>query len=500
MIAVTPVLDIVIPVRDNLPWLRMCLTAISAFTENPYVVTIVDNDSQGAETKRWLDEVPACAKTPEHGRVQVLRLSTNESFSSSVNAGVAAGAAPNIVILNSDAIVTKGWDAAFLADLAHHDVGLTGAQTNAASGAQAIPQLAQQFAGPSFSALIAGGRDFASAPYLIFFAVATRRETWNKIGPLDGKTCRGWGGGEDLDWSWRVIDAGLRCVVSAAFVLHGCSATYTEQGIDPETKSKFEASNIEALVKKHGETRVRRGTRLKSKAMIASFHRTEYVLHDWANCLQANMLDLHMNGWDFQIHRSQRQLIDWARCFAVENALKIGERAWGTPGGNDFDYLVMLDDDHTFPQVAIRQLLVSGKPIVSALAYRRTVNVMDPTKADHSACVFRWSDTTKRDAVTSLDGIEGTGLQRVDATGFGMVAIRMDVILELKRRHPGKKLFDFSVFGEDIGFCKMAGEAGFDTWCDTDLVIGHIGDHVVVDGPYVKRWREQVVAAGGLKR
>jgi GT2 family glycosyltransferase len=496
------VIDIVIPVRDNLPWLRMCLTAIHAFTENPYRVLIVDNDSQEQATREWLREAATCRKIPSHGAVDVVRRGLNDSFSASVNTGVFLGSNRYVVVLNSDAIVTKGWDAAFVADLSHQDVGLTGAQTNLATGAQGAGLgAAARHAGPSLSALVAGGRDMPTAPFLIFFAVAFRRETWNKIGPLDEKTCQGWGGGEDLDWSWRVIDAGLRCVISAAYVLHACSATYAAQGIKPEAKAKLEAANIEALVRKHGADRVRRGQKQQVSVMVALFHRMDMALTKFMHCLIGNATDLVAHGIKVSMSESKRTIIHLAREFSVDNALKVSERRWGA-GGDELDYLIMVDDDHTFPPSAFRQLVSSGKPIVSALAYRRSVSVMDPTRADHSTCVFRWDDPVKRTAVTSLEGIEHTGLQRVDATGFGMVAIRMDVLKALRAKHPtGKeKLFDFAQFGEDIGFCRLAADAGFETWCDTELVIGHIGDNVVVDEPYVKRWREQVAEAGGLKR
>ncbi len=530
-----PLIDVVIPVHDNLPWLRMCLEALRAFTENPTKVILVDNASELPETKKFFDRmiVGSGAKEFERAGLEVaaMRLGANESFSHSVNAGVRLGRAPHVVILNSDALVTKGWDKAFLADLSHDDVGLAGARTapgtaaglQAALGPEARVRPAQStqdnavvHAGPSLVAA-AQGRvcDSPSAPFLIFFAVALRRSTWELVGELDGITCQGWGGGEDLDYSWRVIDHDLRCVISDAYVIHGGSQTYIASGWQAEQKQRAERQNLEALVRKWGEKRVALGLKTQPAVMIAMFHRGEHVLTRWSQCLMAAVMQVQTNGWRILFYTTARTMIDLARDASCRAAIEASDRPW-KPGQTDLDYLLMLDDDHTFDPSAFMRLVSSGKPIVGAWAYRRLVNQNDPTRSDHTSCVFRWHDTQDPTKGTvSIEGLEHTGLQRVDAIGFGMVAIRMDVVRAMKAkadadakaakgpqwagtRHKGA-IFKFEKFGEDIGFCYEAKQLGFDTWVDTDLVIGHIADPVIVDEQYVQRWRKQVVELGGKR-
>lgn len=503
-------LDIVIPVHDNLPWLKLCLGALHAFTRNPYRVIVVDNASVESETRAFLrgkihDDVPP------HGHVQVLHLGTNESFSHSVNAGIQAGSNKNVVILNSDVVVMPDWDTFMLADLVPADVGLVGARTNAAAGFQAMakrPELVAQ-SNPDNAPLHAAGSlqppdragmPTASAPYLIFMCVAMKRATYDKIGPLDGETCRGWGGGEDLDYSWRVQDAGLRCVISAAYVLHGCSQTYTTRKVTSEQKARLEAQNLARLVEKHGLKRVRVGTKTQPKVVVAIFSRTEQTWRLFAQNFMTAYNYACTRGWHVAQFWSTRTMIHLAREQVADYFMKVGEKSV-TGGGVDYDYVVFLDDDHTFPADAIYRLVSSGKDVCGALAYRRQTDQRDPTRADHQSCAFKWGKPDQEGTVLAfpLEGVEHTGLQRVDAIGFGMTAVRMDVFRGLaeKRMRP---FFEFTQkFGEDIGFCAKAGEAGYEIWCDTDLVLGHLGDPILVDEEYVAKWRRECAAAGGRR-
>lgn len=507
-----PLIDVVIPVRDNLPWLRMCLEALRAFTEHPTRIWVVNNASQKGETQNYLSSaydgrtIYDDFAIGEGGscRVDVVHRSVNDSFAASVNAGVALGRAKNVVILNSDAIVQEGWDRAVLTDLAHQDVGITGLRTNNASGPQAQPNAWATHAGPSLVEAIQGRQtDTVTAPLLIFFAVALRREVWEKVGPLDEKTFNTWGGNEDLDYSWRVIDAGYRLVISAGYAIHGCSKTYEALKLTPQ-KAEMERMAQEKLIRKHGEQRCRRGTRDSTPTVaIATFHRGEQTHTKWAKSYASALYKLLTIGWAPYRLEWTRSTIHIARESTVSTVLELAEKSLQA-GGVFADYLVMLDDDHTFTEDAIARLVLSNKPIVGALAYRRLVNQDDPTRADHSACVFRWASLPDgTPGVVGVEGLEKTGLQKVDAIGMGMIAIKLDVLRDMREKAKAKgdpRLFRFDVYGEDIGFCRFAHDCGHEVWCDTDLVIGHLGDPVNVDHEYAKRWREQVKAAGGVRR
>jgi len=139
-------------------------------------------------------------------------------------------------------------------------------------------------------------------------------------------------------------------------------------------------------------------------------------------------------------------------------ALKLGD-----------DYVLMLDDDHTFPYDMLYRMLAHGKDVVAALGFRRA----EP----FGPCVFSWETHKENGNLMVMDrpDLIRKGLQKVDAVGFGAVLIKTEVF---KRLGP-QPWFKFSEVGEDLHFCDLCMQAGIDVWCDTDLVIPHIADEGV---------------------
>lgn len=446
MPANAPLLDIVIPVHDRADWLRLCVQAIETWTANPYHLIVVDNASEETETRSLLAELGKRHTVMRHGR--------NRSFSDSVNAGARVGRAPTLVILNSDVIVQPGWDTHLLQDVAHPEVGLAGARTapGGASGLQADPALGQ----------------VVEPEYLIFFCVAMRREVFEQVGPLDEETCPGWGGGEDLDYSWRVRDAGYRLVVSDAFVFHGAGQTYATQ-MEAAEKARLERSTLYRLSRKHGPERLQAASRGVPKVALGCMSHGSQT----SVAFVESLLKLKKTGslgltpiW------SQRNVVHDARQRIVAMALK-----------TDCTHLLFVDDDMVFPPHLLTRLLSHRRGIVGALAYQRG----EP----HGTCVYNWDDDAN--GHVSLEGIEGSGLLPVDAIGFGAVLIELDVFRELP-----SPWFQFTLgedgMGEDLYFCRQARQAGLQVYCDTDMIIGHQGHPIVVDADYKARYVEQNAA------
>lgn len=142
-------------------------------------------------------------------------------------------------------------------------------------------------------------------------------------------------------------------------------------------------------------------------------------------------------------------------------------------------YTLFIDSDMRFPPDALIKLLLHGKPMVGINACTRSI----PPRF------------TAIKAVTGPNGEAGTilrtepdstGLEAVEGIGFGMVLIRQDVFLALP---PPTELpwfwFDWikghegnTQVGEDVHFCKLVREAGFEILVDHDLSkkIKHIGN------------------------
>lgn len=456
-----PILDIIMLVHDQAAWADLAVRAVEAFTKNPYRLIIVDSASKEQETKMWLEDVG--------DRHTVIHLAENRSFSNGVNIGVARGDAKFVCILNDDAIVTEGWDGALLQEASVKTTGLVGARSNFASGAQMDPNFVGE------------------VPYLVFVCVAMRREVWNAVGPLDEETFDGFSS-EDIDYAWRVKKAGYQLkVAQGAFVLHAGSRTLgklvggtTPAGALTPERAKNDAKYNARLIDKWGKDWVRKYQTTQKKVLVCSYHPTPMTpvafMDDFVN-LKA------LGGYAFNFLRVIRVPIQMARNQVFDYALDQG-----------YDYLVQLDDDARFPADTIRRLLAHGKDVVCALAYQR--------KPPHLTCCFEIGEDGLLGA--NLEGLEHTGLRKVDVSGFHVSCVATSVVKRLRDGvKEGEKIvvpgtryyhggFDNKV-GEDFAVSLNLKKIGVPVYVDTDLIAGHIGDAIVVDEGY----KREFTARGG---
>jgi GT2 family glycosyltransferase len=134
----------------------------------------------------------------------------------------------------------------------------------------------------------------------------------------------------------------------------------------------------------------------------------------------------------------------------------------------EIDYLLFLDSDMVLPMDLIPRLLEADKPIVSALAFKRT----EP----HEPCIFNKCD------------MEGSthyfdypkGLVEIQGVGMACCLIKREVI----EKTPQPWFFPMPEYGEDLAFCIRAKQAGFSIWADTNLVVGHIMSGVIGEEHY----------------
>lgn len=495
-----PLFDIVIPIKERHDYAELCLTAIRNFTPkaHPYHIYIIDNLCKEKATLDLLDR----AKKGEFGPCTILP-GQNKSFSNSINMGVSAGSGKNVVILNSDALVTEGWSSHFLSDLADRTVGMTGARSNAAAGAQGGNSL-----------------DFRDPGYLVCVCTALRREVYEQIGGMDEVTFDGWSG-EDIDLSFKITkQAQMRLKVSEAYVLHGLSKTIVKEVGYGEALAKNNANYTARLVEKWGRKIVVDSTRLKPKVMIFSFSPGHYT----SVAFMQQLMGLRRGtSFDFDYaHYSRSGPIQYTRQAAAESILNINkacEKAEQQP----YEFVCFIDDDQVeIPADALHRLIRHDKDVVGTIAYQRG----EP----YNPCIFNLSDDGVH--VQPIDGYEHTGLRKVDAIGFPMVLIKVSVFERLREfstkkageklgllpirdralldeadllalhearekdrkyfdwldamkflheRDRGRKYFDWGLTGEDLYFCGRCRQAEIPIHVDTDLILGHLGHPQVVN-------------------
>lgn len=456
-----PLIDIVVLVHDRADWAQLCIQSIENFTKTPYRLIIVDMASvEEASKKLFLH----CEKQGH----TVLRLNENRSFSHGVNAGVNLGKSPYVCVFNDDALATESWAEALIQDASPKHIGLVGARSNFANGAQMDPNF------------------IGEPPFLVFVCVAMRREVWDKVGPLDEISFTGFSS-EDVDFSWRVKKAGFELKVSSAFVLHAGSRTLmATTAPDAAARNRNNEKYNQVLLEKWGKEWVDSHTKVKQNGLVASFHAEEMTRVRF----MGSVVGLRNSGGvEFSYYQHSRSPIHIARQLVCDYAYDKG-----------FDWLVMLDDDATFPPDLLRRFLVHQKEVVCALAYQR--------HAPYLSCAFEYVDDGPKGQ--PLEGIEHTGLRKVDVSGFHCSMIKTSVIKKLRdgvKDKDGKVLVEgtrsyFGGFGEkgedgkplnigeDFQFSKALRRVGVKIYCDTDLISGHLGSPVHVDEGYKKAFKE----------
>jgi cellulose synthase/poly-beta-1,6-N-acetylglucosamine synthase-like glycosyltransferase len=186
--------DIIIVVRDQLPYLKMCIESVREHTKD-YTLYIWDNGS-GKETKEYLEQIQKehVMSESKDWDIEVWTSEKNEGFIKPNNRLAHEGQGEYIILLNSDTKVFKHWDTAMVGWLQHNEevaqVGYWGGHL-----------------GPDGRGF--GGDNGYEIDYIPGWCFCISRETYNKHGlfddaNLDFAYC------EDADFSLRLLESGKK--------------------------------------------------------------------------------------------------------------------------------------------------------------------------------------------------------------------------------------------------------------------------------------------------
>ncbi len=218
--------SIVLVTFGQLALTRACIESIRRCTPEAHEVIVVDNGSTDGtlEYLRGLAEVHVI----ENGR--------NLGFPAAANLGMRLARGQQVLLLNNDVVVTRGWLGRLARGLRSAcDIGLAGPCANSVSGPQRVAtSYGEDLRGlEKFAAQWAGEneRRIVDAQRLVGFCLLIRRDVIDRIGLLDERF--GVGNFEDDDYCLRAQAAGFRAViVREAFVHHFGSATFKAVGVD----------------------------------------------------------------------------------------------------------------------------------------------------------------------------------------------------------------------------------------------------------------------------
>jgi GT2 family glycosyltransferase len=217
-VRVTPTSIVV--VNWNTPAMTsVCLERIRRYTRMPYELIVVDNGSTD-DSAGILERAPGVSR--------LVRLASNYGFAGGYNRGIEAADPDNdVVLLNSDAFVTRGWLGRMSACMARHRAGLVGPCTNRCKGKQRHALRVRGLFRPWF-------RRTEQVDFLSFFCVLISRAVIRSVGLLDERFT--YGMFEDDDYCRRAGAAGFSLFIDGrSWVWHEASATFAANQLDLRT-------------------------------------------------------------------------------------------------------------------------------------------------------------------------------------------------------------------------------------------------------------------------
>lgn len=255
-------IDVVVPVFNALEDAKKCLTSVRDRRDGFRVRVIVVNDGSGPETSEWLRDF--CADT--HG-FELVEHERNRGYTAAVNTGLQLSAAPYVVTLNSDAIVTRGWLKGMVrCMLSGPEVGIVGPLSNAASW-QNIPELLGEDGKFAINALpkgmspddmaslvaVASERSYPRTNFVNGFCFMIRREVLDTVGYMDEEAFPV-GYGEENDFCIRSLDAGFALAIADdTYVFHSKSKSFGHA-----RREEYSRQGADALRRKHGADKYKR--------------------------------------------------------------------------------------------------------------------------------------------------------------------------------------------------------------------------------------------------
>lgn len=218
-----PVIDVIIPAYRGLPQTRRCLESVlGAGVRTPHRVVVVDDASPEPELSAWLREIAAA------GRITLLAHERNAGFVASVNEGMRLHPDCDVVLLNSDTEVPRGWLDRLAACAAREPRAGTVTPFSNNATICSYPRFAERNDLPAGIGLARLDAAFARAnaggavdiPTAVGFCMFIARRCLAEVGAFD-EAAFGRGYGEEVDFCMRASRAGWRHLLAAdTFVFH----------------------------------------------------------------------------------------------------------------------------------------------------------------------------------------------------------------------------------------------------------------------------------------
>lgn len=430
-------ISIITVAYNQLAHTKKFIQSLRRYTVNPFQIIVVNNASTDG-TKGWLDE---------QEDITPVNLEENVGWVGGINEGIKFlhATADYVIFANNDVVVDLGWDRKILN---HFDdtVGAVGPTSNYVAGRQN-------------KVFDHAGIYEEETNALIGFFMCIPKDVVDRVGKLDDlhsfqKDGANLSGGDDLDYSIRIRQLGLRLLVARdVFVYHAGSKSIKATLSDDEYRNLCQDAD-QALSAKWGESEASLLMQSPIRVICCVPMRNNYLHRKFAFSFSLMAKPFY---WE---------CIDMPRAH-----VGVGRNAFVKYAKErQADYVLFLDDDHILAHDLFLRLYAMDAPVASALAFQRI--------PPYLPCVYRWGMMPENGqvAVLPVGDLIKAGQRQVDATGFAAVLIKMEVFDKIK-----DPWFEWKELGEDLDFCLKCKDAGIQIYCDTDLVLPHIGENQEVN-------------------
>jgi len=225
----------------------------------------------------------------------------------------------------------------------------------------------------------------------------------------------------------------------------------------------------------------------KDKIVVVTL-RERFGMWEYVDSLDAALTYLSRQNVSWTVGAIQPTYIHEGREQMTKEFLKI----------EDATHLCFIDSDMVLPPGAIYTLYQHKLPMVGSLYFGRRKSpfalVYEATEdggtMSMSQEVLDWFEEYEVPIVLEPAVMQfQNSLMECDSMGFGCVLIERKVVEAIKvPRYLGPN----PATGEDVVFCRKAGEAGFKVYCDLNVQCGHIGNSVITQAHFrqYKAWEK----------
>lgn len=287
-------IDIVVCIHNALDDVRRCLHSIIQFTTTNYTLILVD-DGSAEPTQNFV------ATFANEFRALHIRHEQASGYTCAANAGMRAGNAPFVVLLNSDTIVGPEWIERLYACIeSDQNLAMAGPLSNCASW-QSIPEIESKEGGdwadnplpegvsPDVMAIRIARDSARIYPRLSFingFCQMIRRQSLHEVGLLDEDSFPQ-GYGEENDLCCRLRAAGWQLAIADdVWVFHAQSKSYSN-----ERRMKLCAAASENLARKHGAHHIEAGARqCRENIALRGIRARTLKMHDRFECIASGKI------------------------------------------------------------------------------------------------------------------------------------------------------------------------------------------------------------------